>query len=36
MTRRNGQILNVVACSATSVESCLCLKAPREFLKISE
>ena len=24
----------MVVCSATSVESCLCLKAPREFLRL--
>ena len=35
LTRRNRQALNVVACSATSVESCLCRKAPREFPKTS-
>ena len=35
LTRRNGQILNTAVCSATSVESCLCLKAPREFLSYS-
>ena len=33
LTRRNKRTLNMVACSATSVESCLCLKAPREFPK---
>ena len=26
----------MVACSATSVESCLCLKAPREFPNADE
>ena len=31
LTRRNKRTLNMVACSATSVESCLCLKVPREF-----
>lgn len=31
LTRRNRCTLNMVACSATSVESCLCLKAPRGF-----
>nr|DAG94778.1 MAG TPA: Interleukin 7/9 family [Herelleviridae sp.] len=24
----------IVVCSATSVESCLCLKAPRGFLRV--
>ena len=33
LTRRNRCTLNMVVCSATSVESCLCLKAPREFLR---
>ena len=33
LTRRNIQALNIAVCSATSVESCLCLKAPREFPK---
>lgn len=32
LTRRNIETLNMVVCSATNVESCLCLKAPREFL----
>ena len=27
LTRRKQEVLNMVACSATSVESCLCLKA---------
>lgn len=31
LTRRNGHTLNVVVCSATSIEFCLCLKVPREF-----
>ena len=31
LTRRNELTLNIAVCSATSVESCLCLKAPREF-----
>lgn len=33
LTRRNKRTLNMVACSATSVESCLCLKALRAFPK---
>ena len=32
LTQRNIETLNMVVCSATNVESCLCLKAPREFL----
>ena len=32
LTRRNIETLNMVVCSATNVESCLCQKAPREFL----
>ena len=31
LTRRKRWILDVAVCSATSVESCLCLKVPREF-----
>ena len=34
LTRRNEQTLNIAVCSATSVESCLCLKVPRAFLKV--
>lgn len=34
LKRRNEQTLNIAVYSATSVESCLCLKAPREFLAI--
>ena len=34
LTRRNRCALNMVACSATSVESCLCRKVPREFLRV--
>ena len=34
LTRRNIETLNMVVCSATNVESCLCRKAPREFLKV--
>lgn len=34
LTRRNKRTLNMVACSATSVESCLCLKAPRKFPRV--
>ena len=33
LTRRNIETLNIVVCSATNVESCLCLKVPREFLR---
>ena len=32
LTRRNIETLNMVVCSATNVESCLCLKVPRVFL----
>ena len=35
LTRRNMQILNIAVCSATSVESCLCLKAPRAFPRLN-
>ena len=31
LTRRNIETLNMVVCSATNVESCLCLKVPRAF-----
>ena len=33
LTQKNKCILNMVACSATSVESCLCLKVPRASAK---
>ena len=36
LTRRNELTLNIAVCSATSVESCLCLKVPREFLRSLE
>ena len=32
LTRRNIEMLNMVVCSATNVESCLCRKVPRAFL----
>lgn len=31
LTRRNIETLNMAVCSATNVESCLCLKVLREF-----
>ena len=34
LTQRNIETLNMVVCSATNVESCLCLKVPREFLNL--
>ena len=33
LTQRDIETLNIVVCSATNVESCLCLKVPRAFLK---
>ena len=33
LTGRNIETLNMVVCSATNVESCLCLKVPRVFLR---
>lgn len=35
LTRRNIETLNMVVCSATNVESCLCLKVPRAFPSIT-
>lgn len=34
LTRRNIETLNMAVCSATNVESCLCLKVPREFPRV--
>ena len=36
LTRRNIETLNMVVCSATNVESCLCLKVLREFPNLKE